>query len=131
MENSWKLAKKGTFDRVEAAIFCQWNLYDLWRTLIWQFLHWTLEENWNMFRGQKWVGAQMGRGPNKSGPKWVRAQMSWGPNESWAQMFHFYQVCCILHTYLRQIFFAIQNFYYLTIKEGKNFANLLNFEFLL
>ena len=30
--------------------------------------------------GPKWVGAQMGQGPNELGPKWVRAQMSWGPN---------------------------------------------------
>ena len=32
--------------------------------------------------GPKCVGAQMSRGPNESGPKWVGAQMCWGPNES-------------------------------------------------
>ena len=32
--------------------------------------------------GPKWVGAQMGQGPNELGPKCVGAQMSRGPNES-------------------------------------------------
>ena len=36
----------------------------------------------NFLGAQKWVGAQMSRGPNGSGPKWVGAQMCWGPNES-------------------------------------------------
>ena len=36
----------------------------------------------NFLGAQKWVRAQMSRGPNGSGPKWVGAQMCWGPNES-------------------------------------------------
>ena len=40
----------------------------------------------NFLGAQKWVGAQMSRGPNGSGTKWVGAQMCWGPNESGAQM---------------------------------------------
>ena len=52
----------------------------LMENLDFEILKLNLKNFKKFFGAQKWVGAQMSRGPNVSGPKWVGAQMSRGPN---------------------------------------------------